>query len=71
MDQFFEKYLSHALQEYLIWIKDLAKDKDTLCVPVYMTQFLWDSRLHAKTHQFKGLKQYDPNEDNGFVYTTN
>lgn len=40
MDRFFEKYSSRILQKYLIYPKDLAKDADTLCVPIYMTQFL-------------------------------
>ena len=40
IDRFFEKYSSRILQKYLIYTKDLAKDTDTLCVPVYMTQFL-------------------------------
>ena len=40
MDKFFEKYSSRVLQKYLIYPKNLAKDTDTLCVPVYMTQFL-------------------------------
>ena len=40
MDKFFEKYSSRILQKYLIYPKDLAKDTDTLCVPIYMTQFL-------------------------------
>ena len=40
MDKFFEKYSSRILQKYLVYTKDLAKDTDTLCVPVYMTQFL-------------------------------
>ena len=40
MDKLFEKYSSRILQKYLIYTKDLAKDTDTLCVPVYMTQFL-------------------------------
>ena len=40
MDKFFEKYSYRILQKYLIYPKDLAKDTDTLCVPVYMTQFL-------------------------------
>lgn len=40
MDKFFEKFSSRVLQKYLIYPKDLAKDTDTLCVPVYMTQFL-------------------------------
>lgn len=40
MDKFFEKYASRVLQKYLIYPKDLSKDTDTLCVPIYMTQFL-------------------------------
>ena len=40
MDKFFEKYSSRVLQKYLVYPKDLAKDTDTLCVPVYMTAFL-------------------------------
>lgn len=40
MDKFFEKYSSRVLQKYLVYPKDLAKDADTLCVPVYMTSFL-------------------------------
>lgn len=40
MDKFFGKYSSRVLQKYLVYPKDLAKDTDTLCVPIYMTQFL-------------------------------
>ena len=40
MDKFFEKYSSRVLQKYLVYPKDLAKDADTLCVPIYMAQFL-------------------------------
>lgn len=40
MDKFFEKYSSRILQKYLIYTKDLSKDADTLCVPVYMAQFI-------------------------------
>ena len=40
MDVFFEKFSSRVLQKYLVYTKDLAKDTDTLCVPIYMTQFL-------------------------------
>ncbi len=36
MDKFFEKFSSRILQKYLIYTKDIAKDTDTLCVPVYM-----------------------------------
>lgn len=40
MDRFFDKFSSRILQKYLIYTKDLVKDTDTLCVPIYMTQFL-------------------------------
>ena len=40
VDKFFEKYSSRILQKYLIYTKDFSKDTDTLCIPVYMTQFL-------------------------------
>ena len=40
MDKFAQKFSSRILQKYLIYPKDLAKDTDTLCIPVYMTQFL-------------------------------
>ncbi|MBQ9880007.1 MAG: ATP-binding protein [Clostridia bacterium] len=40
MDRFFEKYSGRILQKYLVFTKDLVKDTDTLCVPVYMAQFL-------------------------------
>lgn len=40
VDRFFEKYSSRILRKYLIYTKDLAKDADTLCLPVYMAQFL-------------------------------
>ena len=40
LDLFYGKYSSRILQKVLIYTKDLAKDADTLCVPVYMAQFL-------------------------------
>ena len=40
MDKFFDKFSSRVLQKYLVYPKDLSKDTDTLCIPVYMTQFL-------------------------------
>lgn len=40
LDKFFGKYPSRILQKYLVYTKDLATDTDTLCVPVYMTQFI-------------------------------
>lgn len=40
LDVFFEKFSDRILQRYLIYTKDLAKDKDIICLPVYMAQFL-------------------------------
>ena len=40
MDKFSVKFSSRILQKYLVYPKDISKDADTLCVPVYMTQFL-------------------------------
>lgn len=40
LDKFFEKYSSRILNKYLVYTKDLAKDKDILCVPVYMAHLL-------------------------------
>ena len=40
LDKFFEKYSSRISKKYLIYTKDLTKDMDTLCVPIYMAQFL-------------------------------
>ncbi|MBR6410429.1 MAG: ATP-binding protein [Clostridia bacterium] len=40
IDKFFEKYSSRISQKYLVYTKDLTKDMDTLCVPIYMAQFL-------------------------------
>ena len=40
LDAFSEKYSSRILWKYLIYTKDLAKDKEVRCCPVYMTPFL-------------------------------
>lgn len=40
LDVFFDKFSDRILQRYLIYTKDLTKDKDIICLPVYMTQFL-------------------------------
>lgn len=40
LDVFTEKYSDRILWRYLIYTKDLSKDKDIFCLPVYMTQFL-------------------------------
>lgn len=40
LDRFAEKYSSRIAHKYLVYTKDLKKDGDTLCVPVYMVPFL-------------------------------
>ena len=40
MDKFSVKFSSRIMQKYLVYPKDISKDSDTLCVPIYMTQFL-------------------------------
>ena len=40
LDAFSEKYSSRILSKYLVYTKDLGKDKDILSIPVYMTMFL-------------------------------
>lgn len=40
LDMFTEKFSDRILQRYLIYTKDLSKDKDIICLPVYMAQFL-------------------------------
>lgn len=40
LDAFSDKFSDRILWKYLIYTKDLGKDEDILCLPVYMTQFL-------------------------------
>ena len=40
LDAFSEKYSSRILNKYLVYTKDLGKDKDVFSIPVYMTMFL-------------------------------
>lgn len=40
LDAFSDKYSSRIRQRYLIYTKDLRKETDVLCLPVYMTMFL-------------------------------
>ncbi len=40
LDAFSEKYSSRILNKYLVYTKDMGKDKDVLSLPVYMTVFL-------------------------------
>lgn len=40
LDAFSKKYSSRILNKYLVYTKDLGKDKDVFSVPFYMTMFL-------------------------------
>ncbi len=40
IDAFSKKFSDKVGQKYLIYTKDLRKDEDLLCIPVYMTMFL-------------------------------
>ena len=40
LDAFFAKFSSQILWKYLVYTKDLAKDHDVRCIPIYMTPFL-------------------------------
>lgn len=40
LDEFQKKFSSRILQRYLIYTKDLRKEEDIICLPVYMTGLL-------------------------------
>ena len=40
LDHFCEKYSDRILKKYLVYTKDYAKDKDVICLPIYMLQFI-------------------------------
>ncbi|MBR1702958.1 MAG: ATP-binding protein [Lachnospiraceae bacterium] len=40
LDAFCNKFSEQIGNKYLLYTKDVAKEKDILCLPVYMTQFL-------------------------------
>lgn len=40
LDVFTEKYSDRILKRYLVYTKDVSKDKDILCIPVYMVPFI-------------------------------
>ncbi len=40
LDAFSQKYSDRILWKYLVYTKDLCKDQDIICLPVYMAQFL-------------------------------
>lgn len=40
LDAFHRKFFEKSGQRYLIYTKDLRKDEDIICLPIYMTMFL-------------------------------
>lgn len=40
IDMFYKKYSSRILNRYIIHTKDISKDKDIFCLPIYLTQFI-------------------------------
>ena len=40
LDVFCEKYSSRIVNKYLVYTKDMNKDKDIICLPIYMVSFL-------------------------------
>ena len=40
IDEFVNKFSSKIGQRYLVYTKDLRKDGDMICMPIYMTMFL-------------------------------
>lgn len=40
LDAFYKKFSDRILQRYLVYTKDLKKEEDLVCIPVYMTCFL-------------------------------
>lgn len=40
LDAFMKKFSDRILWRYLVYTKDLKKDEDIICLPVYMVQFL-------------------------------
>ena len=40
LDMFQHKYSARILNRYLLYTKDLRKDKDVICLPIYMADLL-------------------------------
>ena len=40
LDHFCEKFSNRILNKYLLYTKDYDKDKDVICLPIYMTPFI-------------------------------
>ncbi len=52
LDAFCEKFSSRIGDRILIYTKDYDKDGMTTCLPVYLTQFIWNSPiLESKTQK--------------------
>lgn len=39
----YKKYSDRILNRYILHTKDLSKDQDIVCLPIYMTPFLTES----------------------------
>lgn len=40
LDAFSQKFSDRILQKYLVYTKELGKDEDIICLPIYMVPFL-------------------------------
>ena len=40
LDRFSEKFSAHIAHRYIVYTKDLHKEQDILCLPVYMVPYL-------------------------------
>lgn len=40
IDEFYHKYSDRILNRYIIHTKDISKDQDILCLPIYLTSFI-------------------------------
>ena len=40
INEFYQKYSDRILHRYIIHTKDMSKDQDILCMPIYFTQFI-------------------------------
>ncbi|MGN0480131.1 MAG: DUF4143 domain-containing protein, partial [Lachnospiraceae bacterium] len=40
LDVFTDKFSERILKRYLVYTRDMSKDKDIFCVPVYMISFM-------------------------------
>lgn len=44
LDEFTKKYSSRILNRYIIHTKDLSKEHDIICLPIYLTQFISEEK---------------------------